>query len=360
MNNFKLLLDLEKQAAAQTGSKGPLRTLTDTLWNVGKGAIKGTWDTATAIPRAAWNGVHGMIGSVYSGAANSDGTLGGAIQGGFDSAWNHGASSAKQFGSDVTSPFRQLNNIFNRPNAGPKYGTSPAQTPTVPPQPAQPAQPPLNPMQSVAQQYPQVYSPDLVKSHSVKAALSKAAQDLPGPDGYPQPQSTRFPGIQPPGAIAGGQPTGPGYFANLGNAIADPARSLGNIGGAFMGTKTMPEPPPIAGGPVPGSEINIPGGQVGFAKALDHAKNYQPPTQPQATQGPTAEQIAAFQRGTASKFNAKSKMDQWKMQQLMAGKSNWASNPLYWAQASKQASVQSLMQEIPRDVYLEFLAEAFA
>jgi hypothetical protein len=44
------------------------------------------------------------------------------------------------------------------------------------------------------------------------------------------------------------------------------------------------------------------------------------------TGGPTAEQIAQFQKGTASKFNPNSWLDRNKMQAMQSGSKNWADN----------------------------------
>ena len=42
--------------------------------------------------------------------------------------------------------------------------------------------------------------------------------------------------------------------------------------------------------------------------------------------GPTAEQIAQFQKGTASTFNPNSWLDRNKMNALLSGNKNWADN----------------------------------
>jgi len=46
---------------------------------------------------------------------------------------------------------------------------------------------------------------------------------------------------------------------------------------------------------------------------------------------PDADMLAKFRKGTASTFDPNSKMDKFKMQQLMHGNKNWASNSAYRA-----------------------------
>lgn len=63
-------------------------------------------------------------------------------------------------------------------------------------------------------------------------------------------------------------------------------------------------------------------------------------SEPTIPAGPTAEQLAQFQKGTASKFDPNSWVDRNKMQALMTGGSNWADNSAARAAGNQQYAWQ--------------------
>lgn len=340
-NAFKQLVELEKEAN--------IKSFVDNAWNktrdigsamgyaakgIGQMAYKtvapvvqGGVEMARAVPRASWSLLPGIVGGVSKGINESDGTLGGAMQGAFDNAWNSGASTVKNLGSDLSggvNTFGRIQNNFAKPPkpAAPAPTPSPsnqlAGPPAPPKQPGSPTQVsapapmgnPTNPFEAAKQQYRSQMMPQ-VKYAAAGESLFRDTRSI----------RAQFPNV-------------------ASHSTADRAK-----------VQSLLPPAPVSTEPIlpPGSAAVA--GNVAAPVA----------TPPAAAPGEfTPDQLAMFRRGTASQYDPNSKMDQFKMKQLVSGDAQWASNPLYRASLNKAARVKDLMAATPRDVYLSFLAEAFA
>lgn len=147
-----------------------------------------------------------------------------------------------------------------------------------------------------------------------------------GYNGTPSPAAP-----QPP---AGGAPQAPPQQQRppiLAGMPSSPAPSPSPMMPSPMGGTSLPAPTPPAGGGFSwqgnsGQPNNW--GQQPQMPSMSRPTPMPPPAapRPQAPAGPTPEQIAMFQRATASQFNPQSWLDRNKMQALMGGQSNWASN----------------------------------
>jgi len=106
--------------------------------------------------------------------------------------------------------------------------------------------------------------------------------------------------------------------------VGPPAPAAAAPAAKFVGP---PAPAPAAAAAPNPFTFTAPKGVMGgVGPAAAPAAAPAAPAAPASTGGPTAEQIAQFQKGTASKFNPNSWLDRNKMQAMQSGGKNWADN----------------------------------
>lgn len=379
---------LGKSAAAQPDT---VKNTIDKGWNAGAGLLKGTGSFLGAIGKGvgsvlhrganaagqAWNtayqtGPGSLVNAWRQAGARSGEGLGGAVSG-----FVNGINPLKNFNKAMTDWDNSDNAIAQsyrpqRPGQLPQSGSQPQMMAGAPaPSPTAPPTPPLTPPPS---QFDNIKQQQKMANCSAFAQLGKSAAPYAGLD--PKGQSPQ--GWDTPPVSVPVQP----WEAAADTQKAYAAQQAAALGSADTQPYSNPQPTPIQKGYAaqqaaalvstdrqPYSNPSKPGLLAAAPAAPTSTKSTS--TSSSAPVGQfTPEMLAQFQRGTASKFNPKSRMDMFKMRRLASGQKDWASNPAYrasrrmgksaFASLEKEAGLPSWLLSAGKKMFTSGNAARFA